>query len=137
MNKTARVLTLGIAVLTGGGCMTARDHERHVGLESQKEWTLGTVQKEIRPGMTQGDVAAALGSPNIVSRAAEGGETWIYDKAGSEVAYSNSGIAGGLLIVAGHSESGAARTMQKTVTAVIKFNPKGEVVSTAYHASKF
>ncbi len=41
--------------------------------------TVGIVQKEIRIGMSQADVAAALGSPNIVTRDSEGKETWIYE----------------------------------------------------------
>ena len=35
-------------------------------------------------------VATALGSPNIVTRDAEGRETWIYDKIATEASYSNS-----------------------------------------------
>ena len=124
-------------LLAAAGCMTGRDHQRAVGLESEKSWTLGLVQKEIHPGMTQAAVASAIGSPNIVSRDAAGQETWIYDKVGSEVAYSSNGIEGGLILVSAHSESGALRQTQKTTTVVIKFNEKGEVASTAYHASAF
>jgi hypothetical protein len=42
--------------------------------------TLGIVQKGIRIGITQADVAASLGSPNIVARDSAEAETWIYDK---------------------------------------------------------
>jgi len=135
--KTVKVLVFLAGTLASAGCMTAREHQRDVGLGTEKEWTLGLVQKEIRAGMSQGDVAAALGSPNIVSKDANGQETWIYDKAGSEASYSHSGIAGGILIIGGYADSGASRQMQKTVTVVIKFDSKGEVASTAYHATKF
>ena len=136
MKIQTKVVVLA-GLISGTGCMTARDHQRAVGLGSEKEWTVGLVQKEIHPGMSQGDVAAALGSPNIVSKDANGQETWIYDKAGSEASYSHSGIAGGILIIGGYADSGASRQMQKTVTVVIKFDSKGEVASTAYHATKF
>jgi hypothetical protein len=60
--------------------------------------TVGIVQKEIRVGMSQADVALALGSPNIVTSDGSGKETWIYDKIASEASYSASsgGVSGGV-----------------------------------------
>ena len=52
--------------------------------------TLGIVQKEIRVGLSQADVAAALGSPNIVTKDSADKETWVYDKIASEASYSAS-----------------------------------------------
>src|SRR5204863_6068787 len=100
------------------GCMTAREHQRAVGLEAEEEMTLGNVQRSIRPGMSQGEVASALGSPNLVSKDAAGLETWIYDKVASESVYSDSSAAGGLILFGGSSASGAARQSQKTLTVV-------------------
>lgn len=103
--------------------------------------------------MTQAEVAEALGSPNIVTKDAEGKETWIYDKIASEASYSRdtgsiggAGEAGGVtgttlilgLIGGGYSkESGAVAKTQKTLTVIIKFNKEVKVESFSYHASKF
>jgi len=103
--------------------------------------------------MSQTDVASALGSPNIVTRDSEGRESWIYDKIATEASYSKSsgsvgggtgagGIPGTTLILGliggGYSkEAGAARTTQKTLTVIIKFEKNNLVESFSYHASKF
>ncbi len=108
--------------------------------------TLGVVQKEIKVGMSQGDVAIALGSPNIVSKDSGGSDTWIYDKIATEVSYSrdSGGIGGGAglggwgVILAGYSKSaGAAAQTQKTLTIVIKFDENQNVKTLSYHSSKF
>ena len=136
MNKQTVVSMIGLC-LALAGCSTARDHQRNVGMEQGKAWTLGLVQKEIHPGMSQADVAVALGSPNLVNKDTAGRETWIYDKVGREEAFSDSAVAGGLILFGGQSESGAARQSEKTVTVVIRFDEKGTVATTAYHASQF
>lgn len=134
------------------GCMTAAEHAAQLPSASERQMTLGVVQKEIRRGMSQGDVAAALGAPNIVSQDADGRETWIYDKIATEVAYSQSSVSGsvgGLLIgvgpgvgggalggVGGSESSGAAEQTQRTLTVVIKFR-RGLVDDLSYHSSSF
>ena len=100
--------------------------------------TVGIVQKEIRAGLTQAEVAEALGSPNIVTRDASGRETWIYDKVATEASYSNSAAGGGIILIVGVSRTaGAAATTQKTLTVVIKFDGQQRVDSFSYHASRF
>ncbi|MHC4572762.1 MAG: hypothetical protein ACYS76_01295 [Planctomycetota bacterium] len=134
-----------------GGCMTGAEHQQSLHSAQEREMTVGVVQKEIRVGMSQADVAAALGSPNIVSKDSEGDESWIYDKIATEVSYSResggiSAAAGGLvegwLLALGGSGSysksvGAAAQTQKTLTVVIKFDGNGLVKALSYHASKF
>lgn len=135
------------------GCMTAAQHQQELGSTKEREMTVGIVQKEIRKGMSQADVAVALGSPNIVTNDGSGKETWIYDKIATEASYSTSsggvsggmgagGIAGSALILGGvgggYSKSaGASSTTQKTLTVVIKFDDRKNVESFSYHASKF
>jgi outer membrane protein assembly factor BamE (lipoprotein component of BamABCDE complex) len=137
MKTSPVIVMLGVFLAATSGCMTAQDHQRNVGIDATKDWTLGMVQKEIHPGMSQADVATALGSPNIVSRDAGGRETWIYDKVGRETVFSDSAVAGGLIIIAGHRASGATRQSEKTATVVIRFDEKGTVATTAYHASQY
>jgi hypothetical protein len=136
------------------GCASAAQHQQNLGSAKEREMTLGIVQKEIRVGMSQADVASALGSPNIVTKDGEGKETWVYDKIATEASYSASGgslggavgaggVAGDALILGGVGGSygkgaGAMATTQKTLTVVIKFHKDtGLVESFSYHTSKF
>ena len=149
-------ILLLISLVIGGinlGCMTAAQHRQELGSTYEREMTVGIVQKEIRKGMSQADVAIALGSPNIVTNDGSGKETWIYDKIATEASYSTSsggvsggvgagGLAGSALILGGvgggYSKSaGASSTTQKTLTVVIKFDDRKNVESFSYHASKF
>lgn len=119
----------------------------------EQEMTLGVVQKEIKLGASQDEVALALGSPNIVTRDADGKDTWIYDKVSSIVSYNNNGfgigsgiggggtpgngILGGIIGVSFGKNRGQVETVQKTLTVVIKFNKQNKVESFTYHMSKF
>jgi outer membrane protein assembly factor BamE (lipoprotein component of BamABCDE complex) len=130
------------------GCTPAH-HQQNLQSSKEREFTVGLVQKEIRVGMSQTEVAEALGSPNIVTRDKDGKESWIYDKIASEASYSKSNVggaagAGGLTgntlilgILTGGYESGASSTTQKTLTVVIKFNDDKLVETFSYHSSKF
>ncbi len=124
-----------LAVLAS--CSTAADHQRSLGSAAERETTLGIVQKEIHAGLTQDEVVTSLGSPNIVTRDAEGRETWVYDKVATEASYSRSEAYGTILILGGGTASGAASTTQKTLTVVIKFDPEQRVDTFTYHSSRF
>jgi len=149
-------VVLGVSLLACiliSACMTAAQHQQSLQSTQEREMTVGIVQKEIRVGMSQADVAAALGSPNIVTRDSEGKETWVYDKIATEASYSkgSGGIGGGAgvggvtgttlilgLIGGGYSkEAGAMSTTQKTLTVIIKFDKNNTVESFSYHSSKF
>lgn len=133
------------------GCMTAAEHQQTLHSSKNREMTLGVVQKDIHVGMSQADVATALGSPNIVSKDSEGDESWIYDKIATEVSYSKdsggigvgagAGIGSWRMILgggAGYSKSvGAVAQTQRTLTVVIKFDENSLVKTLSYHSSKF
>ena len=147
MRKVALLLLLVFI----GGCIAAAEQAARDSRE--QEMTLGRAQKEIRVGMSQADVAAALGSPNIVSKDSEGNESWIYDKIATQVSYAedtggiSAGAAGitavsswllGLSGQAQYSKSTGTQTQtQKTLTVVIKFDENGLVNNLSYHSSKF
>ena len=99
--------------------------------------TLGVVQKEIRAGLTQDQVIAGLGSPNIVTRDSTGRETWVYDKVASEASYSNSQAYGTVLLLGAATATGSANQSQRTLTVVIKFGADQRVETFSYHASRF
>jgi outer membrane protein assembly factor BamE (lipoprotein component of BamABCDE complex) len=134
-----------------GGCISAAEKAaRDSGAE---EMTLGRAQKEIRVGMPQADVAAALGSPNIVSKDSDGNESWIYDKIATQVSYARdtggisagaagiTGVTGWLLGLTGQAQyskaTGTETQTQKTLTVVIKFDENNLVKNLSYHSSKF
>lgn len=73
-------LTLFLAVVLLSGCGGAAYHKQQVALNEGERMTVGTVQREIRVGMSGGEVASVLGSPNIVSTDEDRREVWIYDK---------------------------------------------------------
>ena len=128
--------------------MTAAQHHDSLPSTQERKLTVGVVQKEIKEGMAQAEVAEQLGSPNIVSRDQEGRETWIYDKISTETAQSTSSGGVNVLILglalpvtgagqAGISSSrGATMTTQRTLTIIIKFQ-EGKISSFSYHTSRF
>ncbi len=119
----------------------------------EQELTLGVVQKNIKIGSAQDEVAIALGSPNIVTRDSDGKDTWIYDKVASITSYDSNGFGvgagglggggggngfgGGILGIAYSKNKGSLQTTQKTLTVVIKFDKDSRVESFTYHMSKF
>ena len=80
--------------------MSAQKHYEDTHGHQERQMTVGTVQREIRNGMSGAEVAEVLGSPNIVTTDAEGREVWVYDKISTDVTYSRSSGGGiiGLLI---------------------------------------
>ena len=106
----------------------------------EQQMTLGLVQKDIKVGTSQAEVASVLGSPNIVTQDADGNETWIYDKVSSIVSYGSSGFGGfggGIGNVGYNKNGGTVQTVQKTLTVVLKFDKNNNVASFSYHMSSF
>lgn len=103
----------------------------------ERQLTVGLVQKEIRAGMSQAEVAEALGSPNIVTKDSDGKETWIYDKMATEASYGSAGGGATILILSFSRSSAVSRSTQKTLTVVIKYDDQSRVSSFTYHASTF
>lgn len=119
----------------------------------EQQMTLGLVQRDIKVGTSQADVAQILGSPNIVTHDADGKETWIYDKVSSITSYGSSGfgvnvggfgggfgwngIGGGMGNVGYNKNGGTVQSNQKTLTVVLKFDNNHNVSSFSYHMSSF
>lgn len=137
--------------------MSASKHSQQLGSTQDRALTLGVVQKQIKVGMAQAEVAAALGSPNIVTGDGQNHETWIYDKIASEASFSqdtgnvsgnaygngnigtfpeNGSVSGG--VGGSYSRSaGAASITQRTLTVVIKFSSTNTVESVSYNSTRF
>lgn len=141
-------LVLVLAGTLAAGC-SANQHRAELRDSETDRLTVGTVQREIRIGMSGADVVSVLGSPNIVSTDADRNEVWVYDKIATEVAYSNSeggvlglifgplGSAAGGVIGSGSRAAGASSTSQRTLTVVVNFDREQRVDDFAYHTSRF
>lgn len=136
MRKRVLVLVIAAALLTGCGGTPVTDSDRNL--------TVGTVQKEIRVGMSGAEVAEVLGSPNIVSTDEERNEVWIYDKISSQtVQTDNRGAVAVLRFlsdvgpIAASSRKKTESTSQRTLTVIIKFDQHDKVRDFAYHTSRF
>lgn len=126
----------------------------------EQEFTLGLVQRNVKVGASQDDVAIALGSPNIVTQDAEGKETWIYDKVSSSITARNKNesvmenstytryfwhdlltfVTLGLInkdVKPELKDVAQVVSSQKTLTVVVKFDKSNKVESLTYHMSKF
>ncbi len=144
MSNILNLVVVSFAAVLLVACSASR-HVEDVRAEDADRVTVGTVEKEIRLGMSGAQVATVLGSPNIVTSDNERRETWVYDKISSEVAYSkSSGALGGLIFSSaggglgiGQAKAGAKSTSQRTLTVVIKFDDDGLVRDFSYRASRF
>ena len=137
MNKVW-LLLVPVATVAVSGCQSAGAHLDDVrAADSEKTLSVGKVQREIKVGMTGGQVAEVLGSPNIVSTDENRQEVWIYDKISTEQAYSQSQGGATLILIGGGNKAGARSTNQRTLTVIIKFDKAGKVRDFAYHRSSF
>lgn len=148
MNKFKYLVVISAVLLAG--CQTPAQHMANVQAATDgSALSVGKVQREIRVGMTNAEVAEVLGSPNIVTTDDKRREVWVYDRVATDRVYSTSsggisalvlgfGSAGGGLGGAGVSgASGASSTSQRTLTIIVKFDETGRVRDFAYHQSKF
>lgn len=144
--KLLATVIAGAALTTA---CTAGQHRAEVRDDTAERVTVGTVQREIRIGMSAADVASTLGAPNIVSTDAERQEVWIYDRFATDVVYSDSdggvlgvifgplGSGGAAAVGAGSRSAGARSTSQRTLTVIIHFDGDNRVDDFAYHTSRF
>ena len=131
------VLLCSCVVVLFTGCIAARHAaDTQEGLQGDR-LTVGTVQKEIKKGMSGAEVVQALGSPNIVTTDEQGREVWIYDKISTDKVYSEGEGGGTLILLWGQQRAGSSSTSQQTLTIIIKFDHDKKVRDFAYHASKF
>jgi len=146
MHRRAGVV---LAVALAGAAASGAGERERAKAEPPAAFTLGVVQKELRPGLSQADVAERLGAPNILTRDADGREAWVYDKVSTELEASGGslGVGGlgsgagstfwGLLGVGAGKRSEKAKSSQKTLTVVIRFSAAGAVESFTWHDSRF
>lgn len=143
MSKFLPVAILAcVTALTLSACQTASQHAADVrkAQTTDDRISIGTVQREIRVGMSSAAVVEALGSPNMVTTDDKRRETWVYDKVSTERVYSQDSAGPGvlfLLLLSAESSAGAGSTSQRTLTIIIKFDENQKVRDFAYRTSSF
>jgi outer membrane protein assembly factor BamE (lipoprotein component of BamABCDE complex) len=136
--KKQHGLLIAAALVGLTGCQNAAYHLDQVRAESSdKTLTVGRVQREIRVGMTNTEVAEVLGSPNMVTTDEQRREVWVYDKIATETAQSSNAGGINILILGVRGSSGAASTSQRTLTVIVKFDQQNKVRDFAYQTSRF
>lgn len=135
-----RITAFALLALGLAACVPASQHAQEVNTAraAGDRLTVGTVQREIRVGMSGAEVASALGSPNIVTTDERRRETWVYDRISTEQVYSDSVGGVNALFLAGVSgRSGAAQTSQRTLTVIVRYDDQGRVRDFSYRSSSF
>jgi len=131
------ILSLGLTILAG--CQTASEHAADVrkARGDDEKISVGTVQRQIKVGMSSTEVVAALGSPNMVTTDSERRENWVYDKISTERVVSETNGSFSLLIADGGERTGASSTSQRTLTIIIKYDKNSMVRDFSYRYSSF
>ena len=137
IRATAGATCIGVlAVLVGCSASYHADKVRDADDKGQN-LTVGNVQRSITVGMTGAQVAEVLGSPNIVSTDENSREVWIYDRFATDVVRSESSSGWFFVIGGASTNKGAARTSQRSLTVIIKYDEAKKVRDVAYHQSSF
>lgn len=110
--------------------------------------TLGLVQQVVKVGAAQEEIVSKLGSPNMVTSSADGGELWVYDAVSTTTSYTssasggNAGVAIGYGGIGGFFGGGNNNVQQsqsqshRNLTVLIRFR-NGKVSSYDSRASQF
>ncbi|MDR1401487.1 MAG: hypothetical protein LBI81_00830 [Puniceicoccales bacterium] len=136
MKPFIRIFLFASLVFFISGCETEQPHN-YTYASPPDQVTIGTVQRFVKKGMYSYEVIEALGSPNMVTKNAEGCETWVYDKIHSE--YETRASDGGLnLIIFGtHSARRTGSSEERTLTIVIHFDLDARVSDFSYRTTSF
>jgi outer membrane protein assembly factor BamE (lipoprotein component of BamABCDE complex) len=136
---TRFVLFAGCAGLAVAACSPASEHARDLAAASdaRSRLTLGTVQREIRVGMSGEEVVSVLGAPNMVTTDEARRESWVYDRLATEHAYSSSAGGANVLFLGVSGRSGAGQTTQRSLTVIVRFDDARRVRDFSYRSSSF
>ena len=133
MKKSLWIILSALIMLTA--CMKHPTSDGSDG--STTNLTVGKVQGEIKEGMPASDVAAILGSPNIVTTDEKRREVWIYDKISSNRVDTRNSAFGWIVILGADTKQSQSTTSQKTLTIIIKFDEQKKVRDFAYNYTQF
>lgn len=129
---------LSLVALSLLGCSAAQQAEDvDAALAGGDRLSLGTVQREIRQGMSGAEVVAVLGSPNMVTSDGQRRETWVYDRISTLSVASQGGVGGTLILIGGSQSSGVRATQQRSLTVIIRFDEAARVREFSYRSTSF
>lgn len=136
--KSIAIIAGCVATISLMGCQSAADHAADVrAAQDGDKLTVGTVQRQIKVGMTNAEVVEVLGAPNMVTTDEKRREDWVYDKIATDTAYSSSAGGVSVLIIGAVAKAGAQSTSQRTLTIIIKFDEHSRVRDFAYRSTSF
>jgi outer membrane protein assembly factor BamE (lipoprotein component of BamABCDE complex) len=138
MTNRCYIVLLALPLLAAG-CQPLREQAAavHEAQDAGTRVTLGTVQREIKVGMSSSDVVSVLGSPNMVTTDEQRRETWVWDKISTE-SVSTGNAGGATLLLVGVSGGNSVRsTTQRTLTIIVKFDSASRVRDFSYRSSAF
>ena len=130
ITKLGLLAVIGMGVLAG--CASA---DRT--LAADEQMTVAKAQREIKVGMSSAEVVEVLGSPNMITTDDQRRETWVYDRVSSQVDNSSSSQGVWLLLFGAGGQKSSARSSQRTLTIIIKFDEQSKVRDFAYRSSSF
>lgn len=136
MKKLAQLsFVLAAFVCLGGlvGCSSSTGNT----IENDEKLTVAKAQKEIKIGMSSAEVVEVLGSPNMVTTDEQRRETWVYDRMSTQVDNSSSSKGIWLVVVGAGSDKASAKSSQRTLTIIVKFDEQSKVRDFAYRSSSF
>ena len=145
MYRTAGMLVVALACAAGALAGEVDKADKAAGTAA---FTLGRVQKQLYPGLSQADVVERLGRPEHpdARRAGAGGLGVRPGRDDSETSSSKLGIAGagsgagsivaGIIGVSAGKHSEKTRSSQRTLTVVVRFSTAGAVESFSWHDSR-
>jgi outer membrane protein assembly factor BamE (lipoprotein component of BamABCDE complex) len=131
--------SLFLVALVAAGCQPVGEQAAavHQAQDAGSRMTLGTVQREIRVGMSASQVVEVLGAPNMVTTDDQRREAWVWDKVSTDTVRSASSGGIGILLLGAASGSSVASTTQRTLTVIVKFDTNKQVRDFAYRSSSF
>jgi outer membrane protein assembly factor BamE (lipoprotein component of BamABCDE complex) len=108
---------------------------------SEDRLTLGTVQSHVSKGQNQTEILKKIGSPNIITKDAQGNEVWTYDRISKE---NTSKSAVGFLLFnpatwfgGGASSYDKSTSTSKSLIVIITFDENKNVLDFSYQSVKF
>jgi outer membrane protein assembly factor BamE (lipoprotein component of BamABCDE complex) len=131
-----RIVLLTSLALAGGLSLAGCAPMQPAQIEDERI-TVGTVQGEIKIGLDAASVAAALGSPNIITTDDQRREVWIYDKVSTDRVDNVRSDHATLILIGTRSGESSSSSRQRTLTIIIKFDEEKKVRDFAYNYTQF
>ena len=133
MISLARVAALHSALLALAACASPPLPEAQ-----KPPAAVGAVQREIKVGMGQPEVIAALGTPDTISNDTQQREVWTYDKVPSDRVDTSKSVGGGITVSTGGvspATPASSPANPRTLTLNIYYDEQKRVREIAYNYS--